>query len=695
MPERDLPAPPYQVVAAETPRRASVRTGTLPYRPDIDGLRGLSVALVVAYHAFPNIRTGGFVGVDVFFVISGYLITELVLSGLQARTFSIREFYARRVRRIVPALLVVMTACGVLGWLLLLPGELSWLGRSMSWCASFVANEYFADTDYFARRAELNPLLHLWSLGVEEQFYIVWPVLLMLAVRLKVTMRALLAVIVISLAVSIFGACHAPGRFFFYTGPRAWELALGGVLAARQLALPRRPPADPVQDRFRRGASSIAGLALIVVGGLLWTAATPVPGIWSLIPTAGAGLLISAGAEAPVNRRLLRIRGMVFLGRISYPLYLWHWLPISFTRILLGHGPQPATAAVEMLIAFAAAYATYRWVEIPIRYGELGRKATPGLIAALTLLALTGAAMGAGRITGRLTGPIVSAWDAAVRDWRYPRAPKIDSPFGTGAVALQSHRERKALFVGDSHMQMYWPRVAHVIEVRPDAARSAVFAAYAACVPLPGITTRGALSRSCNELFDAAIERAFEPDVDTVVFGAFWESYLLGEFATNDSGLDQTRMSLELDSRAMQGAFEDLEEVVSRLVSGGRRVFIVLSNPTSPLFDPLFPLRCRLARSASSTCSLAGGPEVDAGSFESFVAPLMSRLRDLAARTGAKVLDPRATLCDGMMCPATSADGLPLYLDSNHLSGFAARDRAGFLDEALLDPPMQSDTGSP
>src|ERR1700675_1487781 len=183
LPERILEAP--RVAARSAPARDSA----LPYRPDIDGLRAVAVGVVVAYHAFPKFLAGGFIGVDVFFVISGYLITPLVLTSLQAGTFRLSEFYRRRVRRIVPALLLVMLTCCLFGWLLLLPSELQSLGKSMSWSAPFLANLYFArNGGYFDKAADLNPLLHLWSLGVEEQFYIFWPVLLMLAVKRRVTL---------------------------------------------------------------------------------------------------------------------------------------------------------------------------------------------------------------------------------------------------------------------------------------------------------------------------------------------------------------------------------------------------------------------------------------------------------------------------------------------------------------------------
>lgn len=664
-------------------------SATPAYRPDIDGLRGLAVILVVAYHALPDLRTGGFVGVDVFFVISGYLITQLVLAGLQARTFSLADFYRRRVRRIVPALLVVLTTCCIVGWLLLLPGELQWFGRSLSWCASFLANMFFAGTGgYFARAAELYPLLHLWSLGVEEQFYLAWPLLMILAGKYGVTVRVLAIVIVASLAISIWGSWYSPTHYFYYPISRGWELAAGGLLAAWQLKARRIPNTDAPSSRGSQ-LSSIAGLALIIAGGVFWTADKPVPGMWSLLPTGGAALLIAAGDRALVNRWFLGSRLMVFVGKISYPLYLWHWPIFSFTRIVLGHPPQAALAAAECFIAFAAAYATYRWVEVPIRYGRFSRNALPALLGGLACLALIGFGAGKGRITGRLSGPTVAAWDEAARDWYFPGETNFGKRSGFAVAAMSSHGAGKAVFIGDSHLQQYWPRIARVIETHAETARSAVFVTQAGCPMLPGVNV-GGRGHHCDDLFDFAVTQAFTPGVDTVVFGAFWEDYFLQVYSPNKLRprvyrvADSSQETLTIDSPGTQIAFEQFRDVVSRLVSSGRRVFIVLSNPTSPLFDPLFPPEIRISRQASGSFALGSGPMVDAAPFESHVAPLMNRLRDVAARSGAKVIDPRSTLCDGMICPASDSNGLPRYIDSNHLRGFAAGEHASFIDETLL-----------
>ncbi|HEX2790792.1 MAG TPA: acyltransferase family protein [Steroidobacteraceae bacterium] len=678
---------------------ARVRGLRLAYRPDIDGLRALAVAMVIAYHALPKVRGAGFIGVDVFFVISGYLITQIILAGLQAGTFSLGAFYQRRVRRIVPALLVVIAASAVCGWLTLFPAELQVLGQSISWCASFLANVFFAraGSGYFDSYAASVPLLHLWSLGVEEQFYFAWPVLLVVAARYGLTLRVLVLVTATSLAISIWGIWHAPLAYFFLPASRAWELAAGGILAAWPPATASIAGADPSRGWRERSyvapAASVAGVTLITAV-LVFADPERVPAaISSVIATAGALLLIMAGPLAPLNRQLLGSRPMIFIGRISYPLYLWHWPLFSFTRIILGHALPPAFTVAAIAVASAAAYATYRWVEMPVRYGRSVRWMVPALLAGLAILALAGAALGTGWISGRLSGAAFTAWDAAVTDWHYSDGANTGgrAEFLTRSVGGRGHRT--AVFIGDSHLQQYWPRVVHVVETQADSARSAVLAVYYGCPPLPGITSveRG---RDCGGFFDYGMQLAAQPGVDTVVFGAFWEKYLLGEYSVAHGAqpvyraADPGRAALQLDAPGTRIVLEQFRQAIATLVASGRRVFIVLSNPTSPQYDPasMLPAGVRLSLSSADPVPLAGSRRVDAGAYESYVAPLMDRLRAIAAHSGAQLVDPRATLCSGLDCPATGADGLPLYLDSNHLRAGYARERASFVDEMLLGP---------
>ncbi len=682
--------------ATATAVAAPPRCTAFAYRADIDGLRAVAITMVIAYHAAPRLVPGGFSGVDLFFVISGYLITGLIVAGVQAQSFSVLAFYQRRVRRIVPALLVVLTACLAVGWFTLLPGEFRWLGRSILWCAPFLANVFFAHvTGYFDPGADYNLLLHLWSLGVEEQFYLLWPILLLLAMRYGVTMRVLGAVIISSLAISLWGARHAPATHFFLPGPRAWELALGGVLAARQLLAPRPPPgnsaADTQRGRAWTAAASVAGAVLIGASALLLDAQDIFPGAWAALPAGGAVLLIAGGPGALLNRRVLGSRPLVLVGKISYSLYLWHWPAFTFTRAILGPALSPTAVALVIAGSVAAAVASYRLIEMPVRRAA-GTGPVVALLAGLAGFTVLGATIANGALPGRLSGPQFAGWDAAVTDWKIPAEVNADERTEFTTAALRSERSATTLFIGDSHMQQYWPRIAHLVASRPQSARSVLFTAYAGCPILPGLNSLRQ-PRNCDGFFSYASAQALRPEVDTVVFGAFWELYLLAEYQLGSqhgvySSADPLHRRLRLGSPATAVALQRFGQLLTTLVASGRRVFVVLSNPTSPQFDPrwLLPRQVRLSRYVPPLVVADRPRSVDVRPFEEFVAPLMSELRAIAARSGAQVLDPRTSLCDGSICPAVGADGLPLYIDPNHIRAGYARTRASFLDETLLGP---------
>ena len=676
------------------------------YRPDVEGLRAVAVAAVLAYHAFPAFLTGGFVGVDVFFVISGYVITLLILDGLGDRAFSAGAFYARRIRRLVPALLVVLGVCGVFGWLVLTPSELIWLGRSSAFGAAFLGNSMWTvGGDYFEQTSYSNPLRHLWSLAVEEQFYILWPWLLIVSVKRGMTVRALIAVIASSLAISIWGSWDDPATHFYHLSCRAWELAVGGLLAVSvgQRSDQGSLRAGPTQHRagLRMQVASFAGLALVIFGCVFLNGDVNLPGWRNAIPTGGAALLIWAGPQGWINRCFLSRGPLTLVGRISYSLYLWHWPTLAFACILLGHALSPTQAAAALVISFLAAAVTYIVVESPLRNANCGRKAVAGLVAMLAGFCLVGTAAALRWIPARLAGPALASFDRAKFDWDFPDEFNSGKRSGFRPWVIPGRRKQRVLFIGDSHVEQYWSRVAAVVKSHPDSARTAEFVTYVGCPPLPGVNVRqrGAW---CNEFFQYAREQSFHADVDTVVFGAFWEAYLLGEFEAGAARhdiyrvADPLRRPLDVGSSATRSVFDDFEHLVTQLVASGRRVFIILSNPTSPLFVPnsMLPAAVRLARDAPARIEVdSERRRVDVSQFEVFVAPVTSRLRAIAERSGAIAVDPGGTLCDGMLCAAVTRNGTPIYLDSNHLRSFFVRERALFLDQMVLGPDAQAFVG--
>jgi peptidoglycan/LPS O-acetylase OafA/YrhL len=336
------------------------------YRADIDGLRAIAVAAVVLFHAFPELCPGGFIGVDVFFVISGYLISRLIFENLELGSFTLAGFYLRRIRRIFPALAVTLAAVLATGTIVLLNDEYQQLGKHIAAASSFVVNlALWEESGYFDNSAVTKPLLHLWSLGVEEQFYIIWPLLLLIGWwRGWNLFWIALTLAVISFSLNVGGVHNHPSATFYLPVTRFWELMIGAVLAFA--ALPKLVPTA-------RNAVAAVGAGLIGIGFVTINDEN-FPGWWALLPTLGTAFLIAAGDRAGLNRSILSNRVLVSIGLISYPLYLWHWPLFSFARIIEGEAPTPATATILILASIVLAWLTYRYVEAPIRQApRLGR----------------------------------------------------------------------------------------------------------------------------------------------------------------------------------------------------------------------------------------------------------------------------------------------------------------------------------
>jgi peptidoglycan/LPS O-acetylase OafA/YrhL len=345
----------------------------IEYRADIDGLRAIAVLLVVGFHSFPLSVPGGFIGVDVFFVISGFLITKLILDRETAGVFTIRDFYIRRARRILPALCLVLAATLVIGWFTASPSEYKTLGLDTIAGALFVPNLVFwNDTGYFGLIAERTPLLHLWSLGIEEQFYLVWPCLLLLLVR-RLRIRpapVLITLSVISLFYSSIAAFHDHAAAFYSPFSRMWELGAGGILAS--LRINTRYP-----ETF-----ALAGFIAIVSSAFALSDASTFPGLLAVVPVAGTAMMIVGRSH------ILAKPPFVGFGLISYPLYLWHWPLLVFVAALDFHTELAKAIAIGFSIVLA--WLTTRYVEYPIRFGSWRQGGLAISAAAIAAICMAG-----------------------------------------------------------------------------------------------------------------------------------------------------------------------------------------------------------------------------------------------------------------------------------------------------------------
>lgn len=363
------------------------------YRKDIDGLRAVAVLMVVLFHAFPGRLEGGFIGVDIFFVISGYLISSIILKEIKAQSFSIKDFYSRRIRRLFPALTIVVGGSLLLGWFALLAEEYLQLAKHSAAGLGFLANlVLLSESGYFDNPSETKVLLHLWSLGVEEQFYLAWPVLCLIAWKRRNLLLPMVVFLVLSsFLYNLYLSTDDLEKMFFSPASRFWEIGIGATLA---VYLNSEINKNKERDWTKQVSNIVSaiGFFLIALGIFLINERSVFPGTWALLPTMGAVFIIAAGERAAINKYLLSNKLAVFFGLISYPLYLWHWPILTFLRILEGEIPASWVRVTAIIASVCLAWITYQYLERPIRKST-SWLSTTGLVGISILLAFSALAI--------------------------------------------------------------------------------------------------------------------------------------------------------------------------------------------------------------------------------------------------------------------------------------------------------------
>ena len=638
------------------------------YRPDIDGLRALAVVPVVLYHFGVPPFSGGFVGVDIFFVISGFLITSLIHTEMQDGRFSILGFYERRVRRILPALYAVMAFCTVVGAVVLFPADFVAFAKSLLAAAGFVSNfQFWSEAGYFDLGASQKPLLHTWSLAVEEQFYFVFPALLWLLrkTRERTLLAALSALLVLSFAASLWAVTKAPVSAFYLLPFRFWELLLGGVLAVGKIPVPA--------NTAMRNAVAAAGLGLIFWSIFALSAASSFPGFNALPPCLGAALLIYAGsAGKTVINQSLSTRLPVFVGLISYSLYLWHWPLYVFAKYAAPMGMlHPAARAVLIALSGLLGWLSWRYIEQPFRgrSGLLSRRALfVQTSIAVALFAAAGAVIWIGKgLPQRYPSDIRQILAAGQPPDRSARHCFSRSPAAvtTGNLCRIGDPAAAPTFIlwGDSHSQAVLPAVAAAARQQH---RAGLFAGHGYCAPLAGVTRDDV--RRCLPFNTAALKLALKPGISEVVLVARWAF----DAGAPPLGADDRaaivlfdRQSKTHDAAGTPAAFaRGLERTVRMLTRAHRKVVIVASVPENRVVIPEELAKMRILNAQWPV-------ETRRSDFLARQAFVFSLFEKLAKRYGVTVIYPHETLCGASSC-AVAFDGRPLYRDEHHLSAFGA-----------------------
>ena len=488
------------------------------YRPDIDGLRAIAVILVVNFHAFPEAMPGGFIGVDIFFVISGFLITGIIVRELDQQRFSLLAFYNRRIRRIFPALIVVLCATLVLGWLWMLPAAYAQLSADVFASAAFFSNiALLLQSGYFDIESAKKPLLHLWSLSIEEQFYLFWPLILMLVARMRLSILVAASVIGVAsfvLNVALIGS--NPVATFYLPFTRAWELLAGAVLACSWNQISQTSTASNLRASI--------GLVLIAVAAGVLETKSAFPGWWAILPVAGAALLLSAPA-AWFCRTLLASRPLVWIGLISYPLYLWHWPLLVFFGIIKFTSLTLIERELILWLSIALAWLTYRFVETPFRFGPPSPLRIFSLCTGMVLVAVAGVVVVEGRgFDFRLPPEIREMADVPTQSWQWRlHECLLDLSHEMSFAESCVDRDRRPLiFVwGDSTAGALLPGLRKAQQVRDFG-----IAQFTSTSCIPALNADIAGTPNCRAINDKILARAREIKPDIVLLHGLADRYL-------------------------------------------------------------------------------------------------------------------------------------------------------------------------
>lgn len=638
----------------------------LAYRRDIDGLRAVAVGAIVVHHAFPTLLPGGFVGVDVFFVISGYLITRLIAQAREDGSFSWGGFYLRRARRIVPAyLLAVLVTAALAAWIEM-PRLLAMTGAATAASGLFAANILFTQTaGYFAPGAQQNPLLHLWSLGVEEQFYLLWPALIaLLSLRPLRGMRATLALVLLLGSLVLAQAMVASNWAFFGLPMRAWEFLAGGLLALGLV----KPP----QDRASANLAGILGGLMIAGSLVLLNEASAFPGLSAVPVCLGAALLVWSGSGAYQGLALLHLPPVVGLGKVSYSLYLWHW-PLLVLAADVAQQPLTTLQRLGLVgLALVLAILTWRFVEQPFRRGAIDlpwRRLGLMLLPLLIPIAVGALLFFTHGLPGRLSPDAKALADLEETDVNPARKACFEKRGGDDVCRFGAKSDAEGddvLVWGDSHADAVTPGVVDWAMARGWSVREV---ARGGCPPLVGVSVRTMyrFKLECEAAADQVLDRiTADSQLKLLVLAARWPLY---RDAPPFYDVNSPRVAMEAGGKrtGLAGPLVRTLQVIAHR-RPDLQVLIIGPVPELTLGAP----EC-LGQSAQLGLKSRRCASVDAELPLSRADPAEDAIRAaIQDRRGVAAVFPSQTLCVNGRCLAMM-NGEPIYFDDDHLSASGAR----------------------
>ena len=659
------------------------------YRPDIDGLRAVAIVPVVLFHAFPNKVTGGYVGVDIFFVISGFLISGIIFSEIKNNSFSIIHFYSKRIRRIFPALTFVLTFCLIFGWFGLLGDEYKHLGKYVAGGIGFIANLLlWREVGYFDVAADSKPLLHLWSLGIEEQFYIIWPLALVFFSRRSLnSLTFTLILFLVSFLLNLILLRHYPTAVFFSPITRMWELLLGCILSALmfkpvpwllQLEKTLDKFLDPIiysrisgdEDRSLgnvRNLASILGILLIIYAIFGLKKNSSFPGWNALIPSFGAFLLIFSGQHAIVNKQLFCRRVMIWIGLISFPLYLWHWPILVFLKTMVSDEPSRNLRIGAVLLSVGFSWLTYQFIEKPIRFGILRSLKARYLFAFGIVVGLIGALIYKedgfparhSSFEKQWNTFAVPIWNTDICHKNYPWMQNTE-----WSICMMAKDTHPTIMIdGDSHGHNLYFGLADALQ---NTDENLLLLGKGGCIPFLDVGWRQKECRNLSlEIRDKVLRQS--PSIKTVILAGWWNQYLQ-HFKDENAKLIDPRPedTNNLDVNTSESVFQvTLKRTLDELRKHNKEIIFVVDNPTMS-FDPKNCINSRPLtfglRAVQEPCAIPRA-KYDK-EYLSYMTIVKSVLQDYPE---VRIFDATDMFCDAQYCWAMRND-IIYFRDNNHLS---------------------------
>lgn len=615
------------------------------YRKDIDGLRALAVIPVVLFHLGFELFSGGYIGVDIFFVISGYLITNIIYSEVENGRFTFSGFYERRARRILPAYFTVATLVMCFGWFYLLPLEFKWAAQGFLASVFFVSNIYFwRNSGYFSLEAEYSPFLHTWSLSVEEQFYLFFPIVVMVMYRLvgkKGVILSSVVLLVMSLLLSEFGKILSQSASFYLIFTRAWELIVGALIALGSQTLNKHL----INDSMCR-LLSMLGFLLILLPIFLFDSSTSFPGFAALLPVCGAAALIVSGVSKGFGYRVLSLRPMVWIGTISYSLYLWHWPVIVYGRHFFGDEITILEKIFLLVLSIVLAHVTTNTVELYFRSKRIARGGRAmwfySLLAILLSALICGAVISMNGVPSRYSNEVVDVAEG-VNDYSSRREGcHIKKMYTMSYEDKCIFGEKNALptyaFWGDSHAM----EISHAMgKVASANNRSGIHISYSSCPPAQNFSWR---SRPyCDEHNTDVLKNILDDErIGTVFLVARYNSY-------NKNKIMQDAM------------LSGFEETIKALSSRGKRVVIIEPFPRYHGIVPIESAR-GIARGYEDF-----SPKITYEKYLSDNSDIFPWLDLIYGRYEVAVFKPQQYFCDQNFCEFYK-HGINMLFDDDHLS---------------------------